>query len=194
MKKILLLLAEGFEFFEASVYIDVFGWNLIDGDGNTKLYTCALRKEINSTFNQKLIVDFLVDEIKVGDYDAIAIPGGFEEYGFYSDAFDPQFTAIIKKFYEEKKIISSICTGAFPIAKSGILNHKKGTTYNLNPVRQQMLADLGVNVINQPIVESDRITTSWNPSTALDVAFKLLTDLTGEENTASVKTKMGFLS
>ena len=192
MKKILLLLAEGFEFFEASVYIDVLGWNLIDGDGNTQLYTCALKREVNSTFNQKVVVDFLVDEIKIEEYAAIAIPGGFEEYGFYSDAFDPRFVAVIKKFYEEKKIISSICTGAFPIAKSGILNGKHGTTYNLNPVRQQMLKDLGVNVINRPIVESDQITTSWNPSTALDVAFKLLSDLTGEENTASVKTKMGF--
>ena len=32
MKKILLLLANGYETFEAAVFIDVIGWNLIDGD------------------------------------------------------------------------------------------------------------------------------------------------------------------
>ena len=54
MKKILLLLAEGFEFFEASVFIDVMGWNLAEGDGSTQLFTCGLRKEIKSSFNQKI--------------------------------------------------------------------------------------------------------------------------------------------
>lgn len=34
MKKVLLLLAKGFESFEASVFIDVIGWNLVDGDKN----------------------------------------------------------------------------------------------------------------------------------------------------------------
>ena len=32
MKKVLLLLANGFEIFEASVFIDVIGWNLVEGD------------------------------------------------------------------------------------------------------------------------------------------------------------------
>ena len=50
MKKVLLLLAEGFEVFEASVFIDVFGWNLVEGDNSTQLFTCGLRKEINSSF------------------------------------------------------------------------------------------------------------------------------------------------
>ena len=75
MKKVLLLLAEGFEIYEASVFIDVIGWNLEEGDGNTRLYTCALRKEIKSTFNQRFVVDYLVEEINVNEFDALAIPG-----------------------------------------------------------------------------------------------------------------------
>ena len=35
MKKVLLLLADGFEIYEASVFIDVIGWNLVEGD-NTR--------------------------------------------------------------------------------------------------------------------------------------------------------------
>ena len=45
MKKVLLLLANGFEPFEASVFIDVIGWNLVDGDHTTKLFTCGLSRE-----------------------------------------------------------------------------------------------------------------------------------------------------
>jgi len=32
MKRVLLLLANGFETYEASVFIDVLGWNLVDGE------------------------------------------------------------------------------------------------------------------------------------------------------------------
>ncbi len=194
MKKVLLLLAEGFEIFEASAFIDVMGWNLLEGSKNTQLYSCGLKREIKSTFNQKFVVDFLIDEINVNDYDAIAIPGGFEEYNFYNDAYSEKFSEIINSFYKEGKIIASICTGAFPVAKSGILNNKNGTTYNLNPVRLDNLKNMGVNVINKPIVEEGNIITSWNPSTAMDVAFLLLERLTNTENTNSIREKMGFTS
>jgi 4-methyl-5(b-hydroxyethyl)-thiazole monophosphate biosynthesis len=50
-EKTLLLLAEGVETFEASVFIDVIGWNLVEGDNSTSLFTCGLRKEIKSSFN-----------------------------------------------------------------------------------------------------------------------------------------------
>ncbi|MBC5839754.1 DJ-1/PfpI family protein [Flavobacterium muglaense] len=192
MKRVLLLLADGFEIYEASVFIDVIGWNLTAGNGETELFTCGIKKETKSTFNQTLIVDFLLDEIKIDDFEALAIPGGFEEYNFYAEAYNNKFTEIIKSFHEKEKIIASICTGAFPIAKSGILEGKKGTTYNQNPVRQETLRNMGVNVVNEPIVLETNIITSWNPSTAMDVAFLLLEKLTNKENTNLIKKKMGF--
>ncbi len=85
MKKVLLLLADGYETYEASVFIDVIGWNLIDGDRSTQLFSCGLKKEIISSFSQKSIVDFLIEEININDFDALAIPGGFEEYDFYKE-------------------------------------------------------------------------------------------------------------
>lgn len=192
MKKVLLLLAEGFEIFEASVFIDVIGWNLVDGDGSTELFTCGLKKNVKSTFNQTLIVDYTIDEVRVADFDALAIPGGFQEYDFYRDAYDPLFSDLIRAFHEQHKIITSICTGAFPIAKSGILGGRKGTTYNMNPVRHETLSAMGVTVVNEPVVKDGNITTSWNPSTAMEVAFQLLEQLTSVEQAKKIRTLMGF--
>lgn len=192
MKKVLLLLANGFEIYEASAFIDVIGWNLIEGDGSTKLYSCGLRKELRSTFDQRFTVDFLIEEIVVDDYDALAIPGGFEEFGFYDDAFDEKFLSIIQQFRVKNKIIASICVGALPLGKSGILCHRCATTYNKNPLRQQMLASLDVKVLNEPVVEDDNMITSWNPSTAIPVAMRLLEKLTSKENAGRVSALMGF--
>jgi len=195
MKNVLLLLADGFEIYEASVFFDVMGWNLVDGDGTTKTTICGLRKEINSTFGAKLIADVTVDEINIDDYDALAIPGGFIEYNFYDEAYSEPFLDVIRKFNEKGKIIASICVGALPVAKSGVLKRRYATTYNKRDgVRQKTLGEFGVNVINQPIVEDGNIITSWNPSTALDVAFNLLEKLTNKENTVRVKELMGFES
>jgi len=192
VKKVLLLLANGFEIYEASAFIDVIGWNLIEGDKTTQLFTCALHKEIKSTFNQRFIVDFTLDEINPEEYTALAIPGGFEEYGFYEDAYHPDFLNLIRAFDMQQKTIASICTGALPLGESNILINRNATTYNLNPARQNALLNKSVNVLNQPIVIDKNIITSWNPSTAIDVAFLLLENLTSKENTLKIKTLMGF--
>ncbi|WP_347838477.1 DJ-1/PfpI family protein [uncultured Draconibacterium sp.] len=191
MKKVLLLLAEGFEVFEASVFIDVFGWNLEEGNQLTRLYTCALRKEIKSSFNQRFIVDYLPGDINTDDFDALAIPGGFEVYGFYKDAYDERFLELIRHFRAANKPIASICVGALPLGKSGILNGKKATTYN-SEVRRAALKSYGVEVVHQPIVSEDNIITSWNPSTAMNVAFMLLEKLSTKANADKVRGLMGF--
>lgn len=192
MKKVLLLLAEGFEIYEASVFIDVIGWNMVDGDGTTSLHTCAFQKQIKSTFGQGFIVDYTIDEIDVDDYEAIAIPGGFGEYDFYKDAYNEKFLQLIRDFNTKNKFIASVCTGALPIGKSGVLSGRNGTTYNLNPVRFDMLRNFGVNVLNIPVVVDKNIITSWNPSTAMDVAFLLLAQLTSVTQAEKIKFLMGF--
>ena len=191
MKKVLLLLADGFEIYEASVFIDVIGWNLVEGDKSTQLFTCGLRKEIKSSFNQRFIVDHLVCDIDVSAFDALAVPGGFEVYGFYRDAYDEQFLGVIRDFKAQGKFIASVCVGALPLGKSGILKGKTATTYN-NPVRREALQGFGVELINQRIVTDDNMITSWNPSTAVDVALLLLEHLTSKSNADKVRRLMGF--
>ncbi len=191
MKKVLLLLADGFETFEASVFIDVIGWNLVEGDNSTELFTCGLKKEIKSSFNQRFIVDYLISDIDISSFDALAIPGGFEVYGFYIDAYDDKFLDLIRGFKTNNKFIASICAGALPLGKSGILKDKKGTTYN-SAIRREALQRFGVNVINQPIVIDDNMITSWNPSTAADVALLLLEHLTTKNNADKIRQLMGF--
>ncbi len=115
--------------------------------------------------------------------------------GFYQDAFSLPFQQLIQQFDEDQKLISSICTGALPLAKSGILNNRPATTYNHSgKERQIQLANLGANVIeDQAIVIDGNVTTSWSPVTAMDVAIHLLEQLTSTENVYHIKKIMGFV-
>ena len=193
MKKVLLLLANGYETYEASVFIDVIGWNYIDGDKTTQLLTCGLTREVKTSFNQRSIVDFTFDEININDYDALAIPGGFTDYDFYKDAYDERFLNIIREFDKKEKLIASVCVAALPLARSGVLEGRKATTYNkMNGIRQKELEGYGVTLIKEPIVVDGNVITSWNPSTAIHVAFLLLEILTNKENTNYIKGIMGY--
>ena len=190
-QKILLLLANGFEILEASAFIDVMGWNLEEGDNSTKLYSCGLRKEVNSSFNQKFVVNYLVNEVDIDSFHALVIPGGFKKYGYYEDAYNIEFLKIIREFRSQNKIIASVCVGALPLAKSGILKNKNATTYNQTEYRQK-LKNNGVVVSNEQIEIDDNLITSNGPSTAVEVAFILLKRLTSKENTLLVRKLMGF--
>jgi len=194
LKKVLLLLANGFEAVEASVFTDVIGWNKLEGDGTTDLVTVGMRDKLTCTFNFTVIPEMLTNEVNIDEFDALAIPGGFEEAGFYEDAYSEEFLNIVRKFDQEGKIIASICVGALPVGKSGVLASRNATTYHLmNRKRQNQLAEFGVNVLgDESIVVDQNIITSYNPSTAFDVAFKLLEMLTSKENCDNVKRLMGF--
>lgn len=193
MKKVLLLLGEGFEMFEASAFIDVLGWNMEYGDKSTKLYSCSMNKKVVSTFGFTLESDLLLKDINVNDFDALAIPGGFGTHNFYIDGYSEPFLDIIREFNSQDKLIFSICVAALPLGKSGILEGKNATTYNkMGKIRQKELKEYGATIVNKGIVVDGNIATSMNPSTAIHTAFLLLEYLTTKENADYIREIMGY--
>ena len=192
-KKVLVFLLKAFETMEFSVFIDILGWARNDYGHNLFVETCGFTDKVISTFNVPVIVDKTIGEINIDEYDALAIPGGFGEFGFYEEAYDERFLKLIKEFNAKGKIIATICSAALPLGKSGVLKNRKATTYHLkNAYWQQKLKEFGVNVVNEPIVIDGNIITSYCPETAPNVAFELLKMLTSEEEMAVIKKAMGF--
>lgn len=194
MKRVLLLLANGFEAVEASVFTDVLGWNKLEGDGTTEVVTAGLHPKLSCTWNFTVIPEKLVEELDFNEFDALAIPGGFEEAGFYVDAYDERFLNVIRHFHDAHKPIASICVAALALGKSGILVNQKATTYNHpTSIRRHQLKQYGALVQDELIVVEDHIITSANPGTGFEVAFILLEMLTSKPNTDKVKELMGFI-
>lgn len=192
--KVLVFCAKGFETIEFSAFVDVMGWARNDYHCPVNVETCGFTKTVNSTFDVPVLMDKTMDEVVADDYDALAIPGGFEEFGFYEEAYDRRFLDLINAFDEQKKTIAAVCVAALPIGKSGVLKGRKATTYHLNGAhRQKQLAGFGVNVVNERIVVDDNVITSYGPETAPDVAFELLKKLCGNEKMLIVKRAMGYV-
>lgn len=191
-KKVLLFLAQGVEAYEASAFTDVFGWSREVGNQPVELVTTALREKVICTWNLIITPEIPFDTINPDAFDALAIPGGFESANFYDDAFNPQFLELIRSFDRAKKPIAAICVGALPLAKAGILNQKKATTYDGEGGRREQLAKYGALVVDQMIAVDGHIITSTGPSSSLPVAFTLLEQLTNSEHVERVKKAMNI--
>lgn len=173
--------------------MDVLGWAKNDYNHDIHVDTCGFSKQVVSTFGVPIIVDKEIDEIDVAQYDALAIPGGFEEFGFYEEAYDERFLELIRSFDRQGKFIAAICVAALPLGKSGILEHREATTYHLQGGhRQRQLADFGVHVVQKPVVVDQKVVTSYCPVTGPYVAFELLRYLIGTEAMLEVKRAMGY--
>ena len=101
--KILVFCAKGFETMEFSAFVDVFGWARNDYGYDVQVDTCGFTKNVISTFGIPIIADKLLDEVIVEEYDALAVPGGFEEFGFYEEAYNKRFLELVREFDRQRK-------------------------------------------------------------------------------------------
>ncbi len=192
-KKVLLFLPQGFEEYEAGVFTDVIGWSRVLGNEPVDMITTGLRPEIKCKWNFNVRPEIEFDKIDTKDYDALAIPGGFEDAGFYEDVFDERFLNLIREFDKDGKIIAAVCAAAMPVGKSGVLSGRNATTYDLyDGFRRKQLANFGANIQDKHMVVDKNIITSTGPATGIDVSFKLLEMLTSTKNVDEVKKYMRF--
>jgi len=193
MKRALLLMCEGVEVYEAAAFYDVLGWSGAEGFEPVEVVTAGLTDEVRCAFGLRVRCDMRLDQARLRDLDALAVPGGFAEHGFYEQAYSAEVSDLIRDFARQGKPIASICVGALPLAKSGVLTNRPATTYSLSGGhRRRQLAELGARVVDAPIVIDGRIVTSTGPGTAVDVAFWLLAELVGSDTAAAIRHLMGF--
>ncbi|EGF47408.1 putative protease, DJ-1/PfpI family protein, partial [Lacticaseibacillus rhamnosus MTCC 5462] len=123
------------------VLLPMFWLEFSEGNHMTKLVSAGQHNCLNCTWGYQCIPNYQLQDINYSDFDALAIPGGFEESGFYRDAFSSEFSKVIQTFDHAKKPIGAICVGGLAVAYSGVLKGRKATTYGFsNSPRQAQMA------------------------------------------------------
>lgn len=190
-KRVLLLLADGFELLEAAGFTDVLGWANIDGQEPIELVSAGLRTPLHTTFGFAAIPDSLVEMLELERFDALAVPGGFETAGYYNEALSPPFLDVIRHFASRKAPIASVCVASLALGAAGVLRGRRATTYHqIGGARREQLEGYGAVFVDEPIVVDGSIISSTGPGTGIEVAFALLAMLTSDANAASIRTLM----
>jgi 4-methyl-5(b-hydroxyethyl)-thiazole monophosphate biosynthesis len=191
MKKVMMLIANGVEPLEMSAFSDVLGWAAMVGDETIELIDVGMQSQIKTTFGLQFQPNYPLKDIDLDDFDALAIPGGFEPSGFYDDALSEPFLEVIRHFATAGKVIASVCVSAISLGEAGVLKGKKATTYHqVGGKRKDQLTQSGALFIDQAVVIDDNFITSTGPGTAIEVALTLLEKLSSKSNADDLRKIM----
>jgi protein deglycase len=155
-KRVLILLSNGFEVMEAGCFTEVFGWASIYGDLRFDQLSVGLRSPVRSTFGFDVIPEALLSDINVDDFDALVIPGGFGDAGFYEEALSEPFLEVIRNFDQRQAPIAAVCVSALSLAAAGVLTGKRATVYHqVGGARKAKLEGYGAIFVDEPLVIDD---------------------------------------
>ncbi len=171
MKKVLLLLAEGFEEVEALTTVDYLRRMDIIVD------TCSINGERRVTGAHRITVESDKDLSKVDrikNYDALVIPGGLPGATNLRD--NDRVIELVQEFNQEEKLIAAICAGPIVLQRAGIITGKKVTSYPGfdNDLKESQYKD-------DLVVQDGNIITARGPAVAVYFALKLVENLVGQE-------------
>lgn len=179
MKKVAVLLANGFEEIEALTVVDV-----IRRAGEICHMVSIEEEIVVGTHNIEVKADKIIsDDIK--SYDMIVLPGGMPGSTNLRDNL--KVIELIKYFNEKNKYIGAICAAPIILEKANIIDGKNITSY---PGVQDDLKSCNY-VSEHRVVVDGNIITSRGPATALEFSYRLL-DKLGSDKSDKLRESMMY--
>lgn len=176
--KVAVLLAEGFETIEALTTVDILRRaGVICDTFGTK------GEEVTTSHSIKIKADKVLND-EIYNYDLIMLPGGMP--GSVNLRDDEKVNEIVKRFYEEGKIVAAICAGPITFGKLGIVNGRNATCY---PGFDDQL--IGCNYKEELVVVDGNVITGRGPAAAVAFAFEILKQA-APEKVEQIKNGMLF--
>ena len=175
-KKVLVILADGFEEIEAIVPIDVLKRAELD------VVLAGLNgKEVTGSHGLRVHVDILLSEYRDLP-DAVILPGGLPGAKHLEES-EPVLV-LLKRMNQQKKLVGAICASpAFALTRSGILKGRKATCY---PGFERRFSK-ETTFLEDRVVIDQNITTSRGPGSALEFALALVEQLVSKEKAQSLQ-------
>lgn len=172
IKRVLVLLAEGFEDIEAIAPVDILTRVGVE-------VTIAALKDgpVKAAYGTTIVPHTVVN--KIDDlYDGLVLPGGMENAK--SLAEHPKVVELVKEHNHAGKMIAAICASPACVLadKTKILNGKKATGH---PDFSERLVSAGAEVTDRLVTVDGNIITGMGPGAAMLFALKLAEYLTGKE-------------
>jgi len=103
-------------------------------------------------------VDLTLEEVKVGDYDALVLPGG--QMNPDTLRINDKALAIVKAFLESGKVVAAICHGPWLLVETGAVKDRDVTSYI--SIRTDVI-NAGGRWMDQQVVADEGIVTSRHP-------------------------------
>ena len=172
MKKILVVIAPGFEEIETVTIVDI-----LRRAGGRVTLGATVKGILKGSRGIKIEPDEILDNVLENDFDLICLPGG--QPGTDNLKNDVRIEKILKRMQQEDKYIAAICAAPTVLQNAGILKDKSITCHP--SVKSQF-----DSYMYDRVVVDDRVITSQSPGTAMEFSLKLVEILFGYERLKKV--------
>ncbi|MDU1911276.1 DJ-1 family glyoxalase III [Fusobacterium sp.] len=179
MKKVYILLADGFELIEALTPVDVLR------RGGVDVKTVSITSEKNVMSGQEVLVkaDTTLKETDLKDGDMLVLPGG--NPGYINLGNSNEVVELIKFYIDNKKFVGAICGAPSILGNHNIALGKRVTCHT-------SLKELMKNhqYEEKNIVRDDKLITGMGAGQSLAFAFELAETLLELDTINKIKTGM----
>lgn len=170
MPKVLVPLADGFEEIEAMSIIDLLR------RGDVEVITAGLAESpVQGAHKVTVIPDTTLEEALKVDFDAVVLPGGWP--GAKNLNEDDRVHAMLRTMADSGKFAGAICAAPIVLAKGGLLDGKKATSY---PGFLDKMDVPNMTYTGAAVEQDGKIVTSRGPGTAMDFGLKMVELLQGK--------------
>lgn len=134
----------------------------------------------------KVQVDTSINEVK--HLDMLLLPGGLQTT--YAETKDSALLSWIRSIDSTSQYTTSVCTGAWILAATGLLKDKQATTHWYG---KKILAEqFGVKVQNLRYTHDGKYWTGAGVSAGIDMSLALLNEIAGENYTRSAMLDLEY--
>lgn len=184
MKRILVLLAEGFEELEVVAPVDI--WRRAGYE--VTLASVHEHKLLTSTRGIKIEADQLLNQVLTGQYDALFLPGGRE--GVMNLALSSQVAELSRRFYSDaSKLLVAICAAPVVLLRAGLLADRQITSFP--GVKEELVGNVGAYLEDLVVIDGNLI-TSRAAGTSHLVGLEVVKTLSGAEHADQIASVMMF--
>lgn len=173
--------------FDGAEVIDFAGPWEVFGQAHFKVFSVSEKKTpINAVFGQKLTADYTFANSPKADI--LLVPGG----GVSQALDNPQLIKWVQQNAKEAKHVMSVCTGAFILAKAGLLDGLTATTIRNAIDGLGKFSPKTKVVYDKRYVDNGKIITTAGLSSGIDGAFHLVSKINGKGEAQSAALHLEY--
>lgn len=172
-KRVLVLLAPGFEEIETVTPIDL----LRRAEAEVVVASLTGAELVAGRSQITVQADASLEEVATESFDALVIPGG---PGVKALRADGRAARLAREFTEAGKIVAAICAAPTVLQDAGLLGESRPTCH------ASVVPEIPTADTTQRVAQAGNLITSRGAGTALDFALALLTALYGKARSEEI--------